>query len=208
MQQCITELSESLATLNEKHQSDYDSLQRQVDELRAMQRNAVSEQREGRRRLQDIDRTFQQRIEQAQRRISATATSSTAAAETEPRLAQEARLLEKLLYRANEDDQATRVDLEARLLAELLSPAKEDESDKPKKNLLRLNNYKRELVTKECLVVAITKFMEDVAPNMDFKLNGPDLGSHFTVEFPDSRVGDAMRYTFCDGSGNYKHLLV
>ena len=145
MQQCITELSESLATLNEKHQSDYDSLQRQVDELRKMQRNTASAQR-----------TLQRRIEQAQRQVSSTATSPTAAAETEPRLAQEARLLEKLLEGENEDDQATRVDLEARHLAKLLSPAKEDESDKPKKNLLRLNIYKRELVTKECLVVAMT----------------------------------------------------
>ena len=86
-------------------------------------------------------------------------------------------------------------------MAELLSPAKEDDQHKPKKNVLRLNIYKRELATRECLVVAVAKFMEDVAPNMDFKLNGPDLGSHFTVEFPDSRVGDAMRYIFCDGAG-------
>jgi hypothetical protein len=206
MGETMTELSESLATFSEKHQSDQASLQRQVDELRAMQRNTVSEQREGRRRRQDIDRTLQQRIEQAQRQISAAATSSTTAAETEPRLAQEARLLEELLFSASEDDQAARVDLEARLLAKLLSPAKEDDSDKPKKNLLRLNIYKRDLVTTGCLVVAITKFMEDVAPNMDFKLNGPDLGSHFTVEFPDSRVGDAMRYTFCDGSGTYTNF--
>ena len=138
--------------------------------------------------------------------ISATATSSTAAAETEPRVAQEARLLEELLLPASEDE-ATRVDLEARLVAKLLSPAKEDESDKPKKNFLRLNLYKRELVTKECRVVAVTKFMEDVAPNMDFKLNGPDQGSHFTVEFPDSRVGDVVRYIFCDGPANYKDFL-
>ena len=63
----MTELPESLATLSEKHQSDHDSLQRQVDELRAMQRNTATEQREGRIRLQDIDRALQQRIEQAQR---------------------------------------------------------------------------------------------------------------------------------------------
>ena len=80
-------------------------------------------------------------------------------------------------------------------------------SDKPKKNLLRLNIYKRELVTRECIAVAVTKFMEDVAPNMDIKLNGPDLGSHITVEFPDSRVGDAMRYIFSDGPANYKNCL-
>jgi hypothetical protein len=203
----MTELPESLPTLSGKHQSDQDNLQRQIDELRAMQWSTATEQREGRIRLQDIDRALQQRIEQAQRQVSATATSPTAAAETEPRLAQEARFLEKLLYRASEADQATRVDLEARLLAKLLSPAKEDDSDKPKKNLLRLNIYTRELVTNECLVVANTKFMEDVAPNMDFKLSGPDLDSHFTVEFPDSRVGDAMRYTFCSGSCKYKHVL-
>jgi hypothetical protein len=50
--------------------------------------------------------------------------------------------------------------------------------------------------------------MEDVAPHMDFKLSGPDLDSHFTLECPDSRVGDAMRYTFCDGSGKYKVFWV
>ena len=97
-------------------------------------------------------------------------------------------------------------------MAELLSPANEDDQYKPKKNVLRLNIYKRELVTRECLVVAVTKFMEDAAPNMDFKLNGPDLGSHFTVEFPDSRVevagvDHAMRYIFSEGPGSYKKLL-
>jgi len=81
-------------------------------------------------------------------------------------------------------------------------------SDKPKKNLLHCNIYKREWVAKECLVIAIIKVMEEVAPDMDFKLNGPDLDSHFTLEFADSRVADDMRYTFCDCSGNYKHLLV